>query len=80
MKTEKITAKLSNAVPVCLEVNCKEAEQYKNIALLKSSLKRTASKVESNTTMMLLSGLWQTITPWKLYSYIYPVSYQRMKL
>lgn len=39
MKTGKITAKLSNAVPVCLEVNCKEAEQYKNIALLKIFLK-----------------------------------------
>ena len=39
MKTGTITAKLRAAVPVCLEVNCKEAEQYKSIALLKIFLK-----------------------------------------
>lgn len=33
MKTGKITAKLRDAVPVCLMVNGKEVKRYKNIEL-----------------------------------------------
>lgn len=33
MKTEKITAKLRDAVPVCLMVNGEEVKRYKNIEL-----------------------------------------------
>ena len=35
MKTGKITAKLRDAVPVCLMVNGEEVKRYKNIALPK---------------------------------------------
>ena len=33
MKTGKITAKLRDAVPVCLMVNGEEVKRYKNIEL-----------------------------------------------
>ena len=54
MKTGKITAKLRDAVPVCLMVNGEEVKRYKNIELpdmLKEVAAAKAAAQESTEVM-----------------------------
>lgn len=50
MKTGKITAKLRDAVPVCLMVEGKEVKRYKNIGL-PDSIKEEAEASQKASTM-----------------------------